>query len=317
MNKEKIINHIKENKLVTGLALGTLVLAGATSFWPSTETEAPVEKVITLPKVDDYFSFNIEGDAAIVYDLETKNKIFSYNEEKQLPLASLTKVMTALVARENLTDEQIVTITLEDLAPMGESGLLVGEKWQAKDLIDFTLTTSSNDGAAALARASAGDVPTFTKLMNDKAESLGLAQTYFLNPTGLDLGTKNSGAYGSAHDMAILMSYIADRYPELMQATEKPSIRVSSLDQIAHYGPNTNKITRDIPGLLASKTGFTDLAGGNLAVLIDAGLDQKVAIVVLGSSENGRFRDVKNLSQATINWLIAFYELNYSENYAS
>lgn len=303
--------------MITGLAVGTLILGAGAGLWPAPAEPSAPEQITILPNVAEHFSFNLEGESAVVYDLNTGQAIFSYNADKQLPLASLTKVMTALVSAQNLTAEQIITIQAIDLAPLGESGLVVGEKWTAKNLVDFTLTTSSNDGAAALARAVAGDVPTFTKMMNDQAEAIGLTETYFLNPTGLDLGSQNSGAYGTASDIAVLMAYIATHYPDLMQATEKPSIRVSSLDQIAHYGPNTNKITREIPGLLASKTGFTDLAGGNLAILMDAGLDQKIAIVVLGSSEDGRFRDVKKLSQATINWLIALYDLNTTNQNAS
>lgn len=311
MTKDKLIELLKENKMIVGLAVGTLVLAGVVGFYPA--TPAPAETIaqeITYPNATKHFSSNIEGEAAAVYDLETGQLIFSVNSEKQLPLASITKVMTALIARENLALGQTITITPADLEPLGESGFFIGEKWKAKDLIDYTLTTSSNDGAAALARATAGDIPTFTKMMNDKAENLGLSNTYFLNPTGLDLGSYNSGAYGTANDIAILMAYISKTYPDLMDSTDKPSIKVSSLDQVAHYGANTNKYTGSVPGLLASKTGFTDLAGGNLAILMDAGLDQKVAIVVLGSSEDGRFRDIKKLSAGVISWFVDLYELN-------
>ena len=197
----------------------------------------------------------------------------------------------------------------------------VGEKWRARDLLDFTLLVSSNDGAASLA-AAAGlvfsgsgqntestitDVATrendFVGKMNEKARSLGLVQTYFLNETGLDLQSQVSGAYGSARDVANLLAYAVEKYPDLFEATRQPTLKVSPLDGKSREAKNTNEAVLKIPGLIASKTGYTDLAGGNLAVLFDAGLGHPIAIVVLGSSEQGRFADVEKLSFAAITFL--------------
>lgn len=272
-----------------------------------------------LPNPFDKIS--LEAKAAIVFDALENKIIYSLNSEEQLPLASLTKVMTAVIAREILPDYATVTIDGNSIKKEGDSGLRVGEKWRVRDLLDFTLLVSSNDGAASLAAAAAA-VSTgtgqntegvvnevvakenqFVSKMNEKARALGLAQTYFLNETGLDLQPQVSGGYGSARDVAVLLTYAVEKYPDLFEATRQPTLKVSPLDGKSREAKNTNEAALKIPGLIASKTGFTDLAGGNLAVLFDVGLGHPIAIVVLGSSEKGRFADVEKLASTTISFL--------------
>jgi D-alanyl-D-alanine carboxypeptidase len=85
-----------------------------------------------------------------------------------------------------------------------------------------------------------------------------------------------------------------------MEATTYDSLQFSSLDGVAYLAENTNIIAKTVPGLLASKTGYTDLAGGNLAIAFDAGLAHPVIVVVLGSSQEGRFTDVEKLIAASV-----------------
>ncbi len=138
--------------------------------------------------------------------------------------------------------------------------------------------------------------------MNTEAVTLQLNRTHFANPTGLDLSNSESGAYGSAKDIASLMAYILKTRPEILQATTEPMIEPSSAQAVSHRAKNTNPITRDIPGLIASKTGFTDTALGNLAIAFDRGLNQPVIVVVLGSNPDDRFTDVLNLVKQTMTY---------------
>lgn len=279
--------------------------------------EVPTEAALPNP----FAGINLEAKAAIVFDALENKIIYSLNSEEQLPLASLTKIMTAVVAREILPDYATVTIDRDSVKKEGDNGLRVGEKWRARDLLDFTLLVSSNDGAASLA-AAAGLVfagagqntegvvvngavreDDFISKMNEKARALGLIQTYFLNETGLDLQSQVSGSYGSVRDVANLLVYAVEKYPDLFEATRQPVFEVSPLDGKSRKAKNTNEVVLKIPGLIASKTGFTDLAGGNLAILMDAGLGHPIAIVVLGSGEQGRFSDVEKLAFTTISFL--------------
>jgi len=231
--------------------------------------------------------------------------LLSRNAEAQLPLASLSKVMTAYIAERNLGRDASVIISGSDIEKEGDNGLLVDERWSLGDLLDFTLVVSSNDGASALAAAllpivrARDGVETITDLMNAEASRLGLSQTYFLNESGLDLDEESlSGSYGSARDIVLLFDYILRESPGTLSGTTVSTLYVTSESGVSHTGKNTNEIIGIIAGLVASKTGFTDLAGGNLVVAFDAGLMQPVIISVLGSSKEGRFEDMKKLIAA-------------------
>ncbi|TSC67778.1 MAG: D-alanyl-D-alanine carboxypeptidase [Parcubacteria group bacterium Gr01-1014_73] len=301
-------------------AVAVIILANLSLI---STTPASLAKLPTTapPVLNPFALINLEAKAAIVFDALENKIIYSLNGEEQLPLASLTKIMTAVVAREILPDYTTVTIDHDSVKNEGDSGLRVGEKWRLRDLLDFTLLVSSNDGAASLAAVAgavfagagqntegvANEIITkenqFVVRMNEKARSLGLVQTYFLNETGLDLQSQVSGGYGSALDVATLLVYAAEKYPDLFEATRQLTFPLSPMDGKKRKIKNTNEAVAKIPGLLASKTGYTDLAGGNLAVLFDAGLGHPLAIVVLGSSEQGRFSDVEKLASTTISFL--------------
>lgn len=251
----------------------------------------------------------LEAKAVYVLDIASGEVLFEKNAETQLPLASLNKVMVALAASNVVSDDTKVTITTSDLREEGDTGLLRDEKWNFRRLIDFALVVSSNDAIKAIAsvagRALAvdGESPDdlFVKRMNDTARNVGLTQTYFLNGSGLDLTKVISGGYGSAHDTTLLFEYILKNKPEILEATSFDKITISS-DNKAHIASNTNKAINSIPNIIASKTGYTDLSGGNLVIVFDAGIMRPVAITVLGSTYDGRFSDMEKLVRAVLKY---------------
>jgi len=171
------------------------------------------------------------------------------------------------------------------------------------ELLGFTMMSSSNDGAYALA-AAAGALETrsedgFLDQMNTKAKELGLAQTYFTNPTGLDANTVESGSYGSARDIAFLMEHIIKHTPAVLAHTTESSATFTDEAGEVHTATNTNQSIQMVANALGSKTGYTDLAGGNLVVAFDAGLNHPIIIAVLHSSREGRFSDVELLLERT------------------
>jgi D-alanyl-D-alanine carboxypeptidase len=264
------------------------------------QSDKKVAVVPAPPKVvlvNPFENLSLEAQAAYVFDKRTGKVLFAKNEEAQLPLASLTKVMTALVASEVPGD----TVVSEG-----------GERWSLKNLLEYTLVVSSNSGASAIAGAGGAlflnqrkdteseDTDFFIKKMNEEARTLHLSQTFYLNPSGLDVDENLSGAYGSAKDMALLFNHVLKEKPALMEATTYGSLRFDSLDGTSHLAKNTNLDAHTIPGLLASKTGYTDLAGGNLVIAFDAGLAHPVIVAVLGSSQEGRFTDVEKLVAASL-----------------
>jgi D-alanyl-D-alanine carboxypeptidase len=258
---------------------------------------------------------DIRAHAVHVWDVNREQTLYQKNATAQLPLASITKLMTALAASQSLSDNEAVTVTLDAIETEGYSTLRAGEQWHWSDLLDYTLVRSSNDGAEALAAAAveAGNVPgsnapqyrTFTDRMNTHAQRLGMHQTYFMNETGLDTNESVSGAYGSARDVSVLLSHLVQQHPHLIDVTRKQHISRTSLAAREHSATNTNEIIGTIPGLLASKTGYTDLAGGNLTVAFDLGINHPIVVTVLGSTRSDRFSDVATIVEAARASLVA------------
>jgi len=249
----------------------------------------------SIRKIDPFATAPIQAKSAYVWDIRNQKVLFAKNANDILPLASITKIMTADVASELLAPTATITISKDDLAQDGDSGLLLDEQWTFKKLLDFTLAVSSNDGAFALASTAS---PDFVNKMNEKAKALGLSSMTFFNPTGLDESPTKSGAYGSVVDVAKLFSYTLQKHPEVFATTRYAKFTVSSLDNLNHTAINTDAEINNIPGIIGSKTGFTDLAGGNLAVVYDASINYPVVVVVLGSTYDGRFSDVTSLIRA-------------------
>ena len=278
--------------LILFLVIGTLVYtlnSKETKLSRVANTELAQAEVLT-----NYFEgIELDSNAAFVWDVKKKKALFAKNEEMQLPLASITKLMTVAVVSEYISLNETLVVSEQSLFAEGDSGLLAHEKWNVKDLIDFTLMVSSNDGASALANAAgaieiirSGDrsespQKTFIEEMNRLAKEIGLTQTYFLNETGLDSTEATSGGYGSARDAALLMNYVVTLNPELIDSTVYKSREISSLSNFIHTATNTNQSIGDVPGLIASKTGFTDLAGGNLVIAFDAGINRPIIVSVL------------------------------------
>jgi len=275
-----------------------------------TPSPVPVKPTKPFPEV------KLIAQAAIVYDAETKKVLFQKNADKALPLASLTKLMTALVATDNAPPYTLITINKDDLRAEGDSGLRANEIWKLQDLLDFTLTVSSNDGARAVSSAIGATIHvgssteenrlTFLSMMNASAKELGLRSTNFKNETGLDLDLTTAGAVGSARDIAMLMTHILTKRPELLAATRKEKIEVRSGSLITHNASNTNEALGKISGIIGSKTGYTDLAGGNLAIALNAPVGERqhpIIIVALGSTLDGRFSDVELLATTSIKYL--------------
>ncbi len=249
------------------------------------------EKIIpeNIYQPDPAVFFNnlgLEAKAVYVFDALNEKIIFEKNSQSQLALASLAKLMSAEIAKENIPERQLIKVGVEAIREEGDAGFTAGEEWKISDLLDAMLVSSSNDAAAAIALSKEN----FVSLMNQKSKELNLGQTFFFNSTGLDINGDLSGAYGSAKDIAMLMDHLLKKYPDLLEATRQESIAENSRDF-----KNTNKIINEIPNIIASKTGFSDLAGGNLALAVDVDFNHPVIIVILGSSEQGRFEDAKKL----------------------
>ncbi|MFZ2048923.1 MAG: hypothetical protein WAV25_01325 [Minisyncoccia bacterium] len=308
MNEPRLTNKFELR--LFGVLGAILVVLLTFSFIVSNKVERGDESVPSKIVKNYFENLDIKAKAVYVLDVRTGKVLFEKNSNARMPLASLTKVMTALVATDIAPEFSTIVIDGKALTAEGDSGLRANERWSLNRLLDFSLTSSSNDGATAVAFAlgalnktgsTNGEAENdFVNLMNIRADKLGMKNTYYLNETGLDESEIKNGAYGTAHDMATLFEYILKNKPDLLDATQQSFLSINSLDNITHKVKNTDQIVVNIPGIKASKTGFTDIAGGNLVVAFDPELGRPIVISVLGSTREDRFIDVERLVKASL-----------------
>lgn len=271
-------------------------------FMPLAPSTAPAPVTVVTPTVPDAFAqVPLQAKAAIVYDLVTNETLYAKNAEAQLPLASLTKLLTVYAALAELSPNTPITIPADAVRVDEPRAFNEGQTFSLSDLARLTLTASLNDGAAAIAIATAerkGE--TQSAMLASAAAALNLSQTYALNGNGLDVNTAISGGYGSARDLAILAGALVDQASTIAEATTQSSAQAVSAGGTSFTVKNTDPMVATVPRVLLSKTGYTDLAGGNLVLVFDAGIEHPVAVVVLGSSKEARFTDGAVLVAATL-----------------
>lgn len=247
----------------------------------------PAVEKNSSPPSNPFSVLTLEASSTLVYGLNQKQILFAKNPDAQFPIASLTKVMTALVAAEVLPPETVINF--------------IGRTWRLPMLVDYTLVSSSNAAAGAIARTAEETIDeSLVPRMNALARELGLDATRFDNTTGLDLSDGQPSGVSTARDLTRLFAGILQHRLELLAATSLAEFEPVAVDGTRYHLSNTNTAAREIPGLVASKTGYTTGAGGSLAVVFDRGLNQPIIIVLLGSTEQGRFQDLKKIWQATI-----------------
>lgn len=291
-----------------GVFVFTMIAVGPTLFaqaMPQQNTAATQH--VLAPNA--FANVGIVAQSAIVYDVPSQKVLFEKNAQAILPLASITKVASALAIQDALSANATVAIPLQALFTEGESGLMAGEEWRTNDLLAYSLVTSSNDGIEALSEIAYVSTGAHTTTqMNRYAQQQGWTSFNFGNVTGLDvLGADGipiaAGAVGSATDVAKLFADALVQNPALYEATAETGRVYTSLSGIQHTADNTNTALGALPGLVAGKTGYTDLAGGNLVVAFEPEPGRRIIIVVLGSTFDDRFTDTTTLAQRTLEYV--------------
>lgn len=228
--------------------------------------------------------------SVLMYDLTTDKLIFEKNSDKKLPIASLTKIMTAVVALENPNKNDRYYVHGSDLVGEDSMGLSAGEVLSLNELLYGLILHSGNDAAEVLASNFPGGRSAFIKAMNDKAKTLGLKNTNFTNPSGLE---GDGTQYSTARDMLVITHYAISNLPTFSQiaATVSYHIQKSSTHGEFFMENETNLLTT-YPGVKGVKTGYTPEAGYCLITYLDYG-DHKIVGVLLGSSN--RRQEMKDL----------------------
>lgn len=226
----------------------------------------------------------INSRAAIVLEKSTGAILFSKNENDVRKMASTTKIMTAIVVLENVRDlSEIVTISKKSASIGGSRlGLLFNSKISVKDLLYGLLLCSGNDTAIALAEFVGGSVEEFANLMNQKALDLGLNNTHFVTPHGLD----NDDHYTTAYELAVLTRYaLENKTFSKIVCTNNYTVLINGISKNIN---NTNELLGSLKGVYGVKTGFTNGANRCLVTAcIRSDLD--IICVVLGA-DTKKFR---------------------------
>lgn len=240
----------------------------------------------------------ISGKSALVYDTYSNRFLYEEGTDSKIPIASLTKILSAVVTLERLNSNDIVTITQKSIRVDGEKqDLYLGEKLTVRNLLKLMLIESSNDAAYALVEHAKNLGIDFIDEMNIKARNLDMRDSAFTDPAGLD-----DNAYSTAKDLVKLVQYSLN-YREIWDiSSEKTAIVESSDERIKHSVTSTNRLLGLIKDIIGGKTGYTDGAG-QCMILVASVPDYpgKIISIVLGSSD--RFGDTQRL----IEWTRAAY----------
>ena len=239
------------------------------------------------------FTGDFKVKSAYLTDYLTGTVLYAKNEQERLPIASVTKIMTSLLVFEALeagkiSYEEMVTVS-DHAASMGGSQVYLepGEQMSVRDLMKAMMISSANDATVALAEHLAGSVETFVGMMNNRAAALGMENTAFKNPHGLD----EEGHYSCAKDVAAMTRELLSH----KGVTDFTTVWMDTIRDGAFGLSNTNKLIRYYSGATGMKTGFTNAAGFCLSgTAMRDGL-HLIAVVLGGETSNERFGTVKKM----------------------
>lgn len=238
-------------------------------------------------------AFSASATATIVMDMDSKRVIYSSNPHYVQTVASISKIMTAIVAIENGDLDKKVTAGKEVLAATGSSIYLqVGEKMTLKDLVYGLMMRSGNDSALTIAKAVAGSEKNFVELMNKKAKELEMNDTTFNNPHGLDL--TEEGNYSSVYDMALLMSYAMEN--PIFQKIEKTKSYKVKTNKNTYTWKSKNKLLFNYKYTTGGKTGYTPKAK---KTLVTSASNNDLNLTVVTFQDRNDFKDHKALYEET------------------
>lgn len=231
----------------------------------------------------------VSAQSAVLMVADSKELVFAKNEHLPRGIASTTKIMTALLTLECATPDKQVIVTEQMAAVEGTSmGLLPGDKVTYRDLVYGMLLASGNDAANTAAISIAGSIPEFAELMNDRAKQIGMLNTSFATPSGLD----DENHYSTAYDMSLLACE-AIRNPDFLLACSSVQARLCyGNEPYTRYLSNHNKLLKTFEGAIGIKTGFTKKSG---RCLVSAAERNGVTLVCVTLNAPDDWRDHKTL----------------------
>lgn len=238
---------------------------------------------------------NLSARAATLYVPEIDRFIYSNNSDQRLPMASTTKIMTALIALEECEGDEVVVIDDDSVGIEGSSAYLrAGDELTMEELTYALLLQSANDAAVAIARHIGGSTEAFADIMNERAKALGLSDTHFENPHGLD----SSEHYTTAHDLAKIAATALEnpKFKEIASTYKKSFVT----EERSRTYVNHNKLLNMYDGCVGVKTGFTKKSG---RCLVGAAERDGLTLISVTLDAPSDWADHKNMLDYGYEWL--------------
>lgn len=235
----------------------------------------------------------LSAKSALSYDLTTNTILFAKDPNQRLPMASLTKIMTAIVSLENPKKNDAYMVVPADIVGEDSMGLSVGESLTLSDLLYGLILHSGNDAAETLASNYPGGRSAFIDAMNQKALALGLTNTHFTNPTGLE---GDGTQYTTTADLLVMARY-ALSYPlfDTVAATFDYTIPQTPTHAV-YYLENETNLLSSYPGVKGIKTGYTPEAGLCLVTYLTYGGHHIISVILGSDDRRGEMIDMLDYS---------------------
>ncbi len=245
--------------------------------------------LLTITITKGQTEITVDSQCAVLLERQSGRVLYEKNGHEQRPIASISKIMTAIIAIENEYLDEYVTISKEATKQIGSSLYLKeGEKIKLRDLIYGLMLRSGNDAAYAIAEHVSGNIDDFVYLMNEKAKELGLHNTVFENPSGLDEVNKN---ISTAYDFAVITGYAMDN-PLFRVINNTSRHRAETLSGKIYLWTNKHKLINRYDHIIGGKTGFTKLAK---RTLVTVGKKNNLELVVVTLNGGNDWNDHLNL----------------------
>jgi len=233
---------------------------------------------------------NVNARIVMIFDEQKQKTLFDKNPNKMSSIASITKLMTAMVVLDaNLPKDELVYIGKDDIKSKLKSRLKIGDKFTREEMIQIMLISSENRAALALSKAYPGGLPAFVKAMNDKCAELGMEHSQFFEPTGLDRNNMST-----ANDL-VKMVIAASSYPEIHKASTTSSHLADVEGRKSLMYHNTNQLVNsDGWDIIISKTGYISQSGQ--CIVMQTMINDNPVIIVILHSRN-KFTRVSDAKQ--------------------
>ena len=241
-------------------------------------------------------SLNLSSESAILMDAVSGKILYEKNREEKLPMASMTKIMSMLLIMESIENGTLSyddkVLISENASGMGGSQVFLqaGEEYTVNDLLKCIAVSSANDAVVAMAEKISGSVDAFVELMNTRAKELGLKNTNFANPHGLD----NENHYSTAYDMALMAKELL-KHEDILKYTSIYEDYLTKPDGSQIWLVNTNRLVRFYDGVDGLKTGYTTEAGYCLTATAKKNDLRLISVVMKSPSAEDRSSDTSTL----------------------